>query len=413
MVGWGVLERLRIQNFRLLRDVDIHFEDGVPTVFIGPNGSGKSTVLEALSFLSTCASEGLQAASQAHGGLHGIRTIGAKEPVVFETSWRFSMLLEAGMRNWNLDWGLAISPEPTGVVRVIRESLLDRTSGAPSVLVSTDELGVRSVFPKGDPGAKPSHVKSSAKLAFEELHDQDRFEGLFNLGMMLSLINVLGALSTAPSWARADHATVSPRDSLVLAPQSTLERQGVGLANALFSLFNDHHDTWLDLERAFKGEFPFSKRIVFPPDSGGSKISFALEDERFPGRKVLASEMSDGMIAYLCLLYAVLNPEQGGILALDEPDAYLHPSALRRLLALAHRSDAKRRIAIVTHSNALLDELSNPTDSIRIVESTRTGARIRKLDKEALAAWRRDYAVSDLRKTGLLDSTNSSYGTDE
>lgn len=168
-----------------------------------------------------------------------------------------------------------------------------------------------------------------------------------------------------------------------------------------------------NLERAFRGEFPFSKRIVFPPDSGGSKITFALEDERFPGRKILASEMSDGMIAYLCLLYSVLNPKQVGILALDEPDAYLHPSALRRLMALAHRAHGKRRIAIVTHSNALLDELANPTDSIRIVESTKTGARIRKLDKEALTAWRKDYTISDMRKTGLLDPTNSSYGTDE
>ena len=95
------------------------------------------------------------------------------------------------------------------------------------------------------------------------------------------------------------------------------------------------------------------------------------------------------------------------------PDANIHPSALRRLLALAHEDHGKRYLAIVTHSNALLDELRDPVKSIRIVDSTKTGARIRKLDAEALAAWRKDYAISDMRRTGLLDPANSSYGTDE
>src|SRR5262249_1331206 len=99
--------------------------------------------------------------------------------------------------------------------------------------------------------------------------------------------------------------------------------------------------------------------------------------------------------------------------ALDEPDAHLHPSALRRLLALAHDEHSRRRLLIVTHSNALLDELQDPAASVRIVEPTKEGARIRKLDAEALKAWRSDYPLSDLRRTGLLDPSNSAYGGDE
>ena len=97
----------------------------------------------------------------------------------------------------------------------------------------------------------------------------------------------------------------------------------------------------------------------------------------------------------------------------DEPDAHLHPSAVRRLLALAHEKHIRRHLLIVTHSNALLDELRDPAASIRIVESTKTGARVRKLDPEALKAWRADYALSDLRRTGLLDPSNSAYASEE
>src|SRR5262249_12860835 len=126
-----------------------------------------------------------------------------------------------------------------------------------------------------------------------------------------------------------------------------------------------------------------------------------------------ASEMSDGMIVYLSLLSMILHPSQKAVLAIDEPDAHLHPSAVRRLLALAHGAHRSRHLLIVTHSNSLLDELRDPAASIRIVESTKDGARIRKLDPEALEAWRADYTLSEMRRTGLLDPSNSAYGSDE
>lgn len=409
-----MLTRLRIQNFRLLRDVEIVFEEKAPTVFIGPNGSGKSTVLEALDFLSRCGADGLQAAAVAHGGIRSVRTIGCDEPITFEMQWRFRTGLgTAKERNRILQWAVSLLPEASGVATVVREELTDTASKPARRVVVTGDQRRRSVHAENDAKAKPSQVKSNTKLTFEELADADRFFSLTLLKVLLSEINVIGAISTAPTWARMDRAAASPRDSLVMGPKKFLDRQGLGLANVLFGLFNNHREAWEDLERAFRAEFPFVRRIVFPPDVGGSRIAFAFEDERFAERKLFASEMSDGMIAYLCLLSSVLHPEQLGILALDEPDANLHPSALRRLLGLAHRENSRRRLAIVTHSNALLDELRDPARSIRVVESTKTGARIRKLDKDALAAWRQDYSVSDMRRTGLLDPTNASYGTDE
>ncbi len=409
-----MLERLRIQNFRLLRDVDIVFEQDAPTVFIGPNGSGKSTVLEALDFLSRCGTDGLQAAAVAHGGIQNIRTIGSEGPITFEMWWAFGTGRGTPNQRWReLHWAVSLLPEASGAVTVIREELTDTVAKPEQILVATSDRGVRSVFVENDAATKPSQIKSSAKLAFEELVDPERFDTLHWLSMLLRGTSVIGAISTAPTWARDDRTARSPRDAMVIGPQYALDRQGLGLANLLFQLFNEYRDAWEDLERAFRAEFPFVRRIVFPPDIGGSKIAFAFEDERYPGRKLFASEMSDGMVAYLCLLSSVLYPSQLGVLALDEPDANLHPSALRRFMALAHRENEKRSLAIVTHSNALLDELRDPAQSIRVVESTKTGARIRKLDEEALAAWRKDYSVSDMRRTGLLDPANSSYGTDE
>ena len=79
---------------------------------------------------------------------------------------------------------------------------------------------------------------------------------------------------------------------------------------------------------------------------------------------------------------------------------------------LAQEPHGKRCLLIITHSNAFLDELRDPTASVRIVEPTKEGARIRKLDPEALKAWRADYTLSEMRRTGLLDPSNTDYATD-
>jgi predicted ATPase len=414
-----VLTRLHIQNFRLLRDVTIEFEGrgqegDVPTVFIGPNGAGKSTVLEVLDFLGRCSTSGVQAAALAHGGLANVRTGGVDEPVRLEAKWSFVTNSKARQaRHWRLRWSISLLPAMNGGVLVQREELVDDASGEKRAIVTTDDSGARAVWPENTPKGEPSKVTSRLALAFEEVTDATRFPALYFLRSVVGEINIVGAISTAPAWARAESSQLSPRDSLVIGPKKFLDRQGLGLANVLFGIFTDHAAAWQELEKAFRAEFPFVKRIIFPPDVSGSKITFAFEDERFPGRKLFASEMSDGMITYLCLLASILNPEQGGMLGLDEPDANLHPSALRRLMSLAHRQHGRRALAIVTHSNALLDELQTPAKSIRVVEPTMLGATVRQLDAEALEAWRKDYGISGLRRTGLLDKANADYEADE
>ncbi len=405
-----MLQRLRIKNFKLLRDVEVEFSADAPTVLIGPNASGKSTVIEVLDFLSRCAIEGLQRAVTAHGGMASIRTIGAKEPVEISSNWAFAYEAESGARRqWNLTWTIGLGASPGGQALLRFESLMD----ADRTLLETAEDGSRLLYNELDRDEPPSIVPSSHTLAFETHADPLRYEGLSRFKFLLTQIRVLGALSSIPSWAAASTERASARDAMVISTESYVSREGIGLANALYNLQTEHADAWAKLERAFRAEFPFVKRLVFPPDPGGSRISFAVEDERFSGRRVFASEMSDGMIVFLCLLSLVLHPVQRAALALDEPDAHLHPSALRRLMALASEPNSRRRLIIVTHSNALLDELRDPVESIRVVEVTPQGARIRRLDAESLKAWRAEYTLSELRQTGLLDPSNTSYERDE
>lgn len=399
-----MLKRLRIKNFKLLRDVELEFEETTPTVLIGPNASGKSTVIEVLDFLARCATEGLDPALFAHGGMSAIRTAGVVEPIELISTWTIPL-----EKTLTLHWKISLDAGPNGQAILRSESVYD---GEHALLVTSDN-GSRVVFNELQPQEPPVPITHPRLFGFQAFVDENRYPGLFCLHALLKHIRVLGAIASAPFWARASADRSSARDSLIISTEAFVGREGIGLATALYNLQTDHVAAWERLQRAFRAEFPFAKRIVFPPDPGGSRISFAVEDERFPGRRIYASEMSDGMIVYLSLLSMVLHPGQFAVLALDEPDAHLHPSAVRRLLAIAHEEHGARALLIVTHSNALLDELRDPAASIRIVESTKEGARIRKLDAEAMKAWRTEYTLSDMRRTGLLDPSNTSYGSDE
>ena len=403
-----MLQRLRVKNFKLLREVDVQFQEDVPTVLIGPNASGKSTVIEVLDFLSRCATDGLEAALVAHGGMSSVRTAGTTDPIEIVTDWSFEPEEKVRTR-WALRWELSLDAGPGGQVFIRSESL----HNGERVLLSTSEDGKRSVVDELNPETPPTPITKGGTLGFLALVDDHRYPGLGLLRQVVGEIRALGAIASAPPWARVSTERASPRDALVISTQGFVDREGLGLANALYNLQMNHSEAWDKLQRAFRAEFPFVKRIIFPPDPGGSRIYFALEDERFAGRKIYASEMSDGMIVYLCLLSMILSPDQRAVLAIDEPDAHLHPSAVRRLLALAHEKQGRRRLIIVTHSNALLDELREPAASIRIVASTKAGTRIDKLDPEALTAWRADYTVSEMRRTGLLDPSNSAYGNED
>src|SRR5580693_7352262 len=115
-----MLKRLRVKNFKLLRDMELEFELDVPTVLIGPNASGKSTVIEVLDFLARCANEGLEQAVVAHGGMSAIRTAGVTAPVEIESIWRIE---DYGTDK--LIWTLSLDAGPNGQVIIRSESLYD------------------------------------------------------------------------------------------------------------------------------------------------------------------------------------------------------------------------------------------------------------------------------------------------
>src|SRR6266545_1152862 len=85
--GTARIERLRVQNYRVLRDLKLR--DIAPlTVLLGPNGSGKSTLFDVFAFLSECFTDGLRRAWDKRNRFRELRSRGADGPIVFELKYR-------------------------------------------------------------------------------------------------------------------------------------------------------------------------------------------------------------------------------------------------------------------------------------------------------------------------------------
>jgi predicted ATPase len=403
-----VLTKLHIDGFRLWVDTTFTFPQDVPTVLIGPNGSGKSTVLEVLAFLSTMASEGLRAAAyEARGGPDDFFRAGADR--VRLAAWLTSnpdLLADP-------DIGVFIRYEVCLVrsrafVLVESESVSLYENGldqAPFYLVDRKPKLCR-LF--NDVSGEWDELRADEhQLLFQAIRQDQHYPQLRQVGEALSRLRVYPGFSSKPRWALEAHErALSPRSSIVVQPRSSLDPSGRGLINALYGLQQNDEHRWDYLLRQMTSEFPHFRGLFFPADPGGGKIGLEWIDARFSGRR-LADQMSEGMWSFLSLLAALLPADPAELIAFDEPDTHLHPSALRRLVGLLEEASSRATVVFTTHSSRVLDELEEPERSLLICEPTEEGTALRELEPEQARAWLEAYdEPSALRERGLLDGEN-------
>jgi len=136
----------------------------------------------------------------------------------------------------------------------------------------------------------------------------------------------------------------------------TLSSDGRDLAAVLATLFMIRGDT-VDLQAIIDDAFPGAR---LDARDEGSWCKFEM---RFPDmpRPFGAHELSDGTLKYLCLLGALMGYRLPSLIALNEPEASLHPSLLPPLARLIAQAAHRTRIWIVTHSEALAAALHEET----------------------------------------------------
>ncbi len=149
-----------------------------------------------------------------------------------------------------------------------------------------------------------------------------------------------------------------------------LSHDGADLAAALETIFEigDHAALRTAVSEAFSGG-----RLQIESSGGGMEIALEMPEFR---RAFRGSELSDGTLKYLCLAAALLSPRPPTLLALNEPDANLHPQLYEPLAQMIAQAGKHSQIWITTHSKMLAELLERHAAAQVITLEKRNGATV-------------------------------------
>ena len=115
-----------------------------------------------------------------------------------------------------------------------------------------------------------------------------------------------------------------------------------------------------------------------------------------------ATRLSDGTLRYLCLLAILCHPTPPPLVCLEEPELGLHPDILPGFADLLREASERCQLIVTTHSDTLVDALTDTPESVVVCEKEKGQTRMKRLDKEELSHWLEKYRLGELWSSGEL-----------
>jgi predicted ATPase len=115
-----------------------------------------------------------------------------------------------------------------------------------------------------------------------------------------------------------------------------------------------------------------------------------------------ATRLSDGTLRFLCLLAILCHPEPPPLVCIEEPEIGLHPDILPAVAKLLVEASQRMQLIVTTHSDALVDALTDTPEAIVVCEKHEGSTTMRRLDKAKLEDWLESYSLGQLWQKGEL-----------
>ena len=135
-------------------------------------------------------------------------------------------------------------------------------------------------------------------------------------------------------------------------------------------------------------------------EGGTVQVFFTEGDFTIP-----ATRLSDGTLRYLCLLAVLCDPEPPLVVAIEEPELGLHPDIIPKLADLLIQASQKTQLFVTTHSDILVDALTDNPESVIVCEKQQGQTVAHRLEKEKLKHWLSDYRLGQLWTRGEIGGT--------
>lgn len=348
------LSAVTIKGYRSIRNLYLPVD--ACSVFVGANGVGKTNLYKALGLVRCAADGSITRAIAEEGGVESVLWAGGRQrggPVRLILKAHFDEMeygVEVGLpHSYEIEIGLRQPTEAAfSIEPLIKEERLTIRHGRRDVVMM--ERKGPLVTLRNTEGAREAQKDAvlASETALAAFRDGARYPELEAVRRELLDWRLYHDFRTdaASPIRQPCHAITTP----------TLSADGRDLAAVLATLFVIREDT-ADLAAAIEDAFAGAELRA---GEDGSRCSFDLKFPDMP-RSFGAHELSDGTLKYLCLLGSLMGYRLPSLIALNEPEASLHPSLLPPLARLIARAAQSTRIWIVTHSEALADALREET----------------------------------------------------
>jgi predicted ATPase len=350
------LSAISIKGYRSVRNT--HVNIGQISTFVGANGVGKTNLYKSLAMLQAATKGTVTRAIAGEGGIESVLWAGKRnksDPARLCLKAHFDELFFAAdggiPHTYEIEIGV---PQPTEagftLEPMIKLEKIVMLRGAKKITMMERKASVVSL--RNATGAMETFENAvlpseTALASFRDAATYPELEAIRRELLEWWLYHDFR--SDADSDVRKPaHAITTP----------TMAADGNDLAATLATLHVIREDT-SDIDAAIEDSFPGARLDATGNRDGFCTFTLAFPD--MPQRQFSAPELSDGTLKYLCLLGALMGYRLPPLVALNEPEASLHPGLLPPLARLIARAAEKSQVWVVTHSDILADALEEET----------------------------------------------------
>jgi predicted ATPase len=347
------LTDLHIEGYRSVRNLRLPVRR--LTVLVGANGVGKTNIYRGLELVRAAATGDLAMSIAREGGLASVLWAGDRRQNEDKR-----LCLEVGLDMDGPDAHAAFLPRYRVEVGFGDSRYEAVFSEEPQVKLERLELpGRRTVTlleRKGPAGWYRDDNGARRQLDDPLLGSETALSGIRGTVPELDAVRHLISNWRFYHGFRTDADAPLRRPALaVTAP--LLDADGANLAAVFATLKHIRQDT-VELDAAIEAAFPGARLDAPPP---GKFVEFSLTFPDMPNRPFGAAELSDGTLQFLALLGALYSYRLPPLIALNEPEASLHPDLLPALAGAIAKAAERTQVWVVTHSQPLADAIADRT----------------------------------------------------
>ena len=380
------IEGIRIQNFRVLRDVTLGrmwYSPEVPaltpmTAVIGKNGVGKSSLFDAFGFLADCLKLGVEEAcdQRGRGGFGRIRSQESSGAISFEVCYRE----ERGSQL--ITYVLSIDKDDSSRPYVFHELLLQEGTGQNKeahhvIMMLEDGAGSawignaqgRLVSDSSDMGI--DYEGLAIKAVAEDARDQrveleavrlqdNRRLGIATLGALKQHPRIAAFREFLEGWYLSYFTPDAARTLPMAGPQRRLSIHGDNLGNVVQYMERENRDGFDRILSKIAVRVPGIDKIATERSPDG-RLLLRFNDRGFED-PFYAQQMSDGTLKLFAYLLLMEDPNPPPFICIEEPENGLYHKLLEVLAAefRAHATGESNapQIFVTTHHPYLVDALT-------------------------------------------------------